>query len=74
MWERTGIILKCHSRWNMRTDIPEEEMSRVLFHTMMGACIHYTSGFSWGANEDEDYINELIRLKDILLDFARSKS
>lgn len=54
----------------MRTDITEKELSRVLFHTMMGACIHYIRGFSWGSKEDEDYSNELIRLKNILMDYA----
>ena len=55
----------------MRTDIPEDELQRVLLHTMMGACIHYLGGFSFGETKEQDYTRELIRLKEILIDYAK---
>lgn len=55
----------------MRTDLPEEELQRILLHSMMGTGVHYAWGFIWWVKENEDYHHELIKLKEILLNWAR---
>lgn len=53
-----------------RTDIPEEEFFRVTVHTMMTTCAYYAGGFIWGSEENRDYTPELVRLKEMILDYA----
>ena len=50
-----------------RTDIPEEQFFRVTFHSMMATCAYYAGGFIWGSEENKDYTEELIRLKEMML-------
>lgn len=54
----------------LRTDIPEDEFIRVTVHTMMAACTHYAGGFIWGAEDNKDYTEELIRLKEMIVNYA----
>ena len=53
-----------------RTDIPEDEFIRVTVHTMMAACTYYAGGFIWGAEDNRDYMPELIRLKEMIINYA----
>lgn len=52
-----------------RTDIPEEEFLRVTCHSMMATCAYYAGGFIWGSEENKDYTEELIRLKEMILNY-----
>ena len=54
----------------LRTDIPEDEFIRVTVHTMMAACTYYAGGFIWGAEDNRDYMPELIRLKEMIINYA----
>ena len=54
-----------------RTDIPEEEFFRVTFHSMMATCAYYAGGFIWGSEENKDYTEELVRLKEMILDYVK---
>lgn len=54
----------------LRTDIPKDEFIRVTVHTMMAACTHYAGGFIWGAEDNRDYTPELIRLKEMIVNYA----
>lgn len=56
-----------------RTDIPEEEFMRVTVHTMMSACSHFAGGFIWGAEDNKDYTEELLLLKEMILMYATAK-
>jgi len=55
-----------------RTDIPEDKLMRVIFHTMMGTCTHYSAGIVWGARDDEidDYTDELIHVKEMIIEYV----
>lgn len=54
----------------LRTDIPEEEFFRVTFHSMMATCAYYAGGFIWGSEENKDYTEELLRLKEMILNYV----
>lgn len=54
----------------LRTDLPEDVFLRTTLHTMMATCIHYAGGFVWGASDNKDYTQELLLLRDMLIDFA----
>lgn len=54
-----------------RTDIPREEFMRVTVHTMMTACAYYAGGFIWGAEDNKDYTPELLRIKEMILNYAK---
>lgn len=54
-----------------RTDIPREEFMRVTVHTMMAACAHYAGGFIWGAEDNKDYTPELLRIKEMILNYVK---
>lgn len=56
-----------------RTDIPEDEFMRVTVHTMMSACSHFAGGFIWGAEDNKDYTEELLLLKEMILMYATAK-
>ena len=56
-----------------RTDIPEDEFMRVTVHTMMSACSHFAGGFIWGAEENKDYTEELLLLKEMILMYATAQ-
>ncbi len=56
-----------------RTDIPEEEFMRVTVHTMMSACTYFAGGFIWGAEDNKDYTEELLLLKEMILMYATAK-
>lgn len=55
-----------------RTDIPREEFFRVTVHTMMTACAYYAGGFIWGAENTKDYTPELLRIKEMILNYAKT--
>ena len=54
-----------------RTDIPEEEFMRVTVHTMMTACAYYAGGFIWGTKNNKDYTPELLRVKEMILNYVK---
>ena len=54
-----------------RTDIPEEEFMRVTVHSMMTACAYYAGGFIWGSQKDRDYTPELLRIKEMILNYVK---
>lgn len=54
-----------------RTDIPEEEFMRVTVHTMMTACAYYAGGFIWGSKNNKDYTPELLRVKEMILNYVK---
>ena len=56
-----------------RTDIPFEEFMRETVHVMMAACTYYANGFIWGADEDENYVSELKRIKGMIVAYVRNK-
>ncbi|OKZ72582.1 MAG: hypothetical protein BHV87_12110 [Clostridiales bacterium 36_14] len=53
------------------TDIPEEEFMRVTVHSMMTACAYYAGGFIWGSQKDRDYTPELLRIKEMILNYVK---
>ena len=55
---------------SFRTDIPEGEFMRVTVQTMMGAGEHYAKGFIWGSEEEHDYTQELLRLKEMIINYV----
>ena len=55
-----------------RTDIPRDELFRVTVHTMMSACVHYAGGFIWGARDNKDYTPELLRIKEMILNYVKT--
>ena len=55
-----------------RTDIPEEQFLRVTVHTMMAACTHYAGGFIWGATDNKDYTEDLLLLKEMILNYVKN--
>ena len=55
-----------------RTDIPREEFFRVTVHTMMTACTYCASGFIWGSEDNKDYTSELLRIKEMILNYAKT--
>ena len=57
---------------SFRTDIPEDVFFRVTLHSMMAACTHYAGDFIWGAKDNKDYTTELVLLKKMIVDFAKS--
>lgn len=54
-----------------RTDIPKEEFFRVTVYTMMTACTYCASGFIWGSEDNKDYTSELLRIKEMILNYAK---
>ena len=64
------IVVVCICGIDFRTDIPEDEFIRVTVHTMMAACTYYAGGFIWGAEDNRDYMPELIRLKEMIINYA----
>lgn len=56
----------------VRTDIPEDELKRTVLNTMMAACTFYAKGVVWGGNSETDFTPELLKLKSILLEYARA--
>ena len=55
---------------SFRTDIPEGEFLRVTVQTMMGAGEHYAKGFIWGSEKEHDYTQELLRLKEMIINYV----
>ena len=49
-----------------------EEFFRVTVHTMMTACAYYAGGFIWGAENNKDYTPELLRIKEMILNYAKT--
>ena len=64
---------KAKEDMTLRTDIPEDEFVRVTVHTMMAACTHYAGGFIWGADDNKDYTPELLRIKEMIIDYATAE-
>lgn len=56
---------------SFRTDIPEEEFMRVTVHSMMTACAYYAGGFIWGSQKERDYTPELLRMKEMILNYVK---
>lgn len=54
-----------------RTDIPMEEFMRVTVHTMLAVCIYFASGFVWGSTDNKDYTSELLRIKEMILNYVK---
>ena len=54
-----------------RTDLPMDEFMHVAVHTMMTACTYYASGFVWGSSDNKDYTPELLRLKEMILNYVK---
>ena len=54
-----------------KEDIPEEEFMRVTVHTMMTACAYYAGGFIWGSKNNKDYTPELLRVKEMILNYVK---
>ena len=63
---------KAKEDYTFRTDIPRDEFFRVTVHTMMSACVHYAGGFIWGARDNKDYTPELLRIKEMILNYAKT--
>lgn len=55
---------------SFRTDIPEGEFMRATVQTMMGAGEHYAKGFIWGSEKEHDYTQELLRLKEMIINYV----
>lgn len=53
-----------------RTDIPEEEFMRVTVQAMMTFCTYYAGGFIWGSEQGRDYTEELLRMKEMILEYV----
>lgn len=56
---------------SFRTDIPEEEFMRSTVHAMMTVCAYYAGGFIWGSEANRDYTPELLRMKEMILDYVK---
>ena len=63
---------KAKEDYTFRTDIPRDEFFRVTVHTMMSACVHYAGGFIWGARDNKDYTPELLRIKEMILNYVKT--
>ena len=63
---------KAKEDYTFRTDIPRDEFFRVTVHTMMSACVHYVGGFIWGARDNKDYTPELLRIKEMILNYVKT--
>ena len=59
---------------SFRTDIPEEEFMRVTVHAMMTFCTYYAGGFIWGSQQSGDYTKELLRMKEMILEYVRPEA
>lgn len=58
----------------IRTDISEKDLIRVTFHSIMAICIHYAGGFVWRADADDDYRDDLYRVKTMIMDYVRGEN
>jgi len=56
----------------IRTDIPEAELFTIVALTMLGMAERYASGIVWTKNDSNDYINELICLKEMMLNWLKN--
>ena len=65
------MYVKAKEDKTFRTDIPEEEFMRVTVHSMMTACAYYAGGFIWGSQKDRDYTPELLRIKEMILNYVK---
>ena len=54
-----------------RTDIPEGEFFRVTLHSMLSLCMHYAGGFVWGSDDSDDYTKELLRHREMILNYVK---
>lgn len=62
---------KARQDGSFRTDIPEEEFMRSTVHAMMTVCAYYAGGFIWGSEANRDYTPELLRMKEMILDYVK---
>lgn len=62
---------KAREDHTLRTDIPMEEFMRVTVHTMLTACTYYASGFVWGSSDNKDYTPELLRIKEMIVNYIK---
>ena len=68
---RSRMYEKAKEDHTFRTDIPKKEFFRVTVHTMMTACTYCASGFIWGSEDNKDYTSELLRIKEMILNYAK---
>ena len=47
-------------------------MSRGLGDVYKRQCTYYANGFIWGADEDENYVSELKRIKGMIVAYVRN--
>lgn len=66
------IYNKAKEDHTIRTDYPEEELITMIGLTMLGTAERYASGIVWAKNSKDDYTNELIMLKEMILDWLKS--
>ena len=65
------MYAKAKEDHSFRTDIPEDEFMRVTVHSMMTACAYYAGGFIWGSQKERDYTPELLRIKEMILNYVK---
>ncbi|MCQ2412204.1 MAG: TetR/AcrR family transcriptional regulator [Sphaerochaetaceae bacterium] len=63
---------KAREDHTVRTDIPEVELKHTILNTMLAACTFYAKGVTWDNNSETDFYPELLRLKAILIDYAKN--
>lgn len=42
----------------------------VTVHAMMTFCTYYAGGFIWGSEQGRDYTKELLRMKEMILEYV----
>ena len=47
---------------------------RVTVHAMMTFCTYYAGGFIWGSQQSGDYTKELLRMKEMILEYVRPEA
>lgn len=52
---------------SIRTDIPESEMITTVALSALGMAERYAQGLVWNMNEKQEYTNELLHLKNMML-------
>lgn len=56
---------------SIRTDIDEQTMFTTLALTMLGMAERYAQGLVWASNDANDYMKELLILKDMMLKWLK---
>lgn len=58
---------------SIRTDVDEKQLFTCLALTMLGMAERYAQGLVWAGNAENDYTNELLLLKDMMLKWLKSE-